>query len=74
MKEQYVKVEEDDGIELYILSKVITGGCACEYGHFIDVNTNENLGKRCQNYTLYYDDNCKRLKTPKTDNVKWVND
>lgn len=72
MKDKFIMVEDFDGIELWVLPKVITGGCICAHGHFVDVNTGENLGQKCVNYTLYYDEQYNRLKTPKTDNIKWV--
>lgn len=74
MKEQYVKVEEFDGIELWLMPKVITGCCVCRYGHFMDVNTGENLGQKCVGYTLYYDKQYNRLKEPKIENIIWVED
>lgn len=74
MQDNFVKLKEVNGISLYINTPT-TGICACgEGGHFEDINTGKNLGRRCENYIRYHDDAGNKLPEPVTKNVRWVKD
>lgn len=73
--DNYIKVDEKDDFSIYINNPI---WCikSCEYGHFVNKKTGENIGKYKELYIHYYDENFNLYEEPviEEDIYEYVNE